>query len=356
MKAKTASKRRPSPLKEGLKKGLDALVVGGGSFGTVLATLLVRNRKKVALWVRRKEQAREINRFHTNKAYFPEAKLPPNLIATTSLRESVAAAPIVIMAIPSKSFREVTRQVGDYLSGEQVLVHATKGIEPETYRRMSEILKEETCALKIGAISGPNLAKELMKGDPAGAVIASHYEEVIQKIQSLFAGASLRLYGGYDIIGAEIGGAFKNIIALVTGCASGMGFGDNTKSLVITRGLFEMAQYGVALGADVFTFGGLAGIGDLMATCNSPLSRNYQVGLRLSKGETLKQILESTRQVAEGVPTTRAVHEQARVLNLDLPFVDAAHATLFEGRTVQDLFLRLSERPTSMELVRLFPR
>src|SRR4030095_8004004 len=254
------------------------------------------------------------------------------------------------------SFREVTRQVGDYLSGEQVLVHATKGIEPVTYRRMSEIFKVEACALKIGVISGPNVAKELMKGDAAGAVIASHYEEVIRKIQNLYGGSSLRLYGGHDVIGAEVGGAFKNIIALVTGCASGMGFGDNTKSLVITRGLFEMAQYGVALGADVLTFGGLAGIGDLMATCNSPLSRNYQVGIRLSKGESLQEIIDSTRQVAEGVPTTRAVHEQAKVLSLDLPFVRSAHATLYEGHSVRDLFLRLSERPTAMEMVRLAMR
>lgn len=353
MKPKLHSAR---PSRKEKLKDLEVLVVGGGSFGTVLATLLAKNRRKVALWVRREEQAREINRLHTNKAYFPEDKLPLNLVATTSLKDTVPQSPIVIMAVPSKSFREVTRHVGDYLSGDQILVHATKGIEPGTYRRMSEILKEETCVLKIGVISGPNLAKELMKGDPAGAVIASHYEEVIQKTQALFARSGLRLYGGYDVIGAEIGGAFKNIIALVTGCANGMGFGDNTKSLVITRGLFEMAQYGAALGADIFTFGGLAGIGDLMATCHSPLSRNYQVGYRLSKGESLKQIIDSTRQVAEGVSTTRAVHDQARALNLDLPFVDAAYATLYEGRTVQDLFLRLSERPTSMEMVRLFSR
>ncbi|MFO1519605.1 MAG: NAD(P)H-dependent glycerol-3-phosphate dehydrogenase [bacterium] len=334
-------------------QALEAAVIGGGSFGTALASLLARNGRRVLLWVRRTEQANEINRRHTNHLYFPDQSLPEALRATADLKSAVSGTPVVILAVPSKSFREIARRVGDHLTGEQVVLHVTKGIEPDSFKRMSEILREETCALKIGVLSGPNLAGEMMRGDPSGALIASHFDEVVRKAQELFAGGSLRLYGGMDVIGTEIGGAFKNIVALVSGAASGMGFGDNTKALIITRGLSEMTQYGVALGADMLTFGGLAGIGDLMATCNSSLSRNFQVGRRLSQGEKLKKIIESSTQVAEGVSTTRAVHRQARDLNLDLPLVEAVYAVLYEGADPRAQLLRLMSRPTGFERVRL---
>jgi glycerol-3-phosphate dehydrogenase (NAD(P)+) len=332
---------------------LQAAVIGGGTFGTALATLLAKNHRRVKIWVRRKEQANEINKTHINRLYFPDHELPHRLAATTDISEIIRGTPVVIMAVPSKHFRGVTREVGNFLTGDQMLVHATKGIEPGSHKRMSEILREETCALKVGVISGPNLAREIMDGSPAGALVASHYQEVVLATQALFAGSYLRLYGGKDVIGTEIGGAFKNIIALITGVATGMGFGDNTKSLIITRGLSEMARYGVALGADVFTFGGLAGIGDLMATCHSPLSRNFQVGLRLAQGEKLKDILAAATQVAEGVPTAKAVYEQAHALHLDLPLVDAIYSTLYEGMEPSQLLVRLMERPAGNELVQL---
>jgi glycerol-3-phosphate dehydrogenase (NAD(P)+) len=246
---------------------LDAVVLGGGSFGTTLASLLSENGARVKLWVRRSDQAREINKAHTNEQYLKGFKLPSRLRATTDIGKTVRTAPIVIVAIPSKSFREVANNIGDHIRGDQVLVHATKGLEAGTFKRMTDILREETCSLKIGVISGPNLAVEVMMGNPAGAVIASNYTEVIEKVQALFAGSRMRMYGGRDVAGTEIGGAFKNIIALATGVSDGMGFGDNTKALLMTRGLNEMVRYGVALGASVLTFGGLAGIGDLMATC-----------------------------------------------------------------------------------------
>src|SRR5262249_51494741 len=300
---------------------LDVLVVGGGSFGTALASILVRNHRRVRLWVRRNEQAEEINRQHSNRLYFPEQKVPPDLQATTDLEAAMMETPVILIAVPSKSFREVARKVGDYLTGEQILLHATKGIEPVTFKRMSEILREETCGLKIGAISGPNLAEELMKGNPAGSTVASHFDEVVRQAQDLFAGGPLRLYGARDVIGTEIGGAFKNIIALMSGAAQGLGYGDNTKALIVTRGLAEMTRYGLALGAAAETFSGLAGIGDLMATCSSPLSRNFKTGRRFGEGESLEEILSSSKQVVEGIPTTLAVYEQIRVLQLDLPMV-----------------------------------
>lgn len=331
---------------------LDAVVVGGGSFGTTLAALLAENKKRVKIWTRRSEQAKEINKAHANSRYLPGFKLPASLKATADMESAVRAAPVVIMAIPSKSFREVANKVGEFIRGDQVLVHATKGLEVETYKRMSEILREETCSLKVGVISGPNLAVEVMNGYPAGAVIASHYSEVIESVQRLFAGSRMRMYGGRDVTGTELGGAFKNIIALATGVSDGMGFGDNSKALLMTRGLNEMVRYGVALGGNILTFGGLAGIGDLMATCASPLSRNYRVGLGLAAGEKLEAVIESLGQVAEGVPTTAAVHDQATKMGIsgDLPIVEEVHAVLYEGRGTLQALKNLMNIPVGDEL------
>jgi len=345
--SKKVSKRAP-----GLKD-LDALVVGGGSFGTTIASLLAENDKRVALWVRRGEQAREINREHTNERYLTGFTLPAKVLATTDLESAVRAAPIVIVAIPTKSFREVTKSVGDYIQGDQVLVHATKGLEVDTFKRMSELLREETCCRKIGVVSGPNLAVEIMRGHPAGAVLASRYQEVIERVQGLFAGGRMRMYGGRDVIGTELGGAFKNIIALATGVSDGMGFGDNTKSLLMTRGLSEMVRFGVALGANILTFGGLAGIGDLMATCASPLSRNYRVGQGLAAGDRLDDIIERLGQVAEGVPTAAAVHSQAIDLGLDMPIVRVVHGMLYEGHTSTQALKDLMTIPVGDELAAL---
>ncbi len=344
MKARSPKKKSVAPASE-----LDCLVVGGGSFGTALAALLVRNHRKVSLWVRREEQAQEINRHHTNKSYFPALKLPTALEATTDLSEVVPKAPIVLIVVPSKGFREVARQVGDHLSGDQLLIHSTKGIEPGTFKRMSQILREETCALKIGAISGPTLAEELMSGNPAGATVASLFDEVASRTQELFAGCPLRLYSGKDLIGTEIGGAFKNIIALMAGAAHGLDLGDNTKALIVTRGLYEMTLYGAALGADPITFTGLAGIGDLMVTCSSTLSRNFRTGLRFAQGESLEAILASSSQVVEGVSATLSVHQQSIQLGLDLPMVRAVYGAFYEGHKVQDLLSALMERPPGRE-------
>ena len=336
------------------QKNLDVLIVGGGSFGTALATLLSETGKAFEMWVRREELAEEINTRHTNSRYASGHKLSPDIRATTNLEQAVKRATTVLMAVPSRSFREVARNVGDWIQGDQILVHTTKGLEIETFKRMSTILREETCTLKIGVLSGPNLAGEIMAGHPAGATVASHYDEVIHAIQDLFKGSGrIRVYGGHDVVGTEVGSALKNIIALAAGISDGMGFGDNTKSLLLTRGLSEMARVGVALGADVFTFGGLTGVGDLMCTCASSLSRNHQVGERLAKGETLDDILNSMTQVAEGVPTTEAVHRYATSVGLDLPIVSAVRRILFEQEEVLESLAQLMQLPVGEELAAL---
>ena len=332
---------------------LDVLVVGGGSFGTTLASLMTNLGRRTRLWVRRAEQAEEINREHTNSRYLPGFELPAGLEATTDLAMSVKAAQVVMVVIPSRQFREVAKKLGDHIRGDQVLLHATKGLEIDTFKRMSEILREETCSLKIGVLSGPNLALEIMAGHPAGATLASRYDEVIEKGQALFKGERIRVYGGRDVVGTEIGGAFKNIVALAAGAAQGMGYGDNTKSLLMTRGLSEMVRFGVALGADILTFGGLAGIGDLIATCASPLSRNNRVGVALAEDRELDDILEEMGQVAEGVPTTKAVHIQAESMGLDLPIVRAVYEVLYQGRKTPDALADLMRIPVGDELAAL---
>jgi glycerol-3-phosphate dehydrogenase (NAD(P)+) len=331
----------------------DVTIIGGGSFGTALATILGRLGRRVMLSVRRAEAADKLNSSHTNEEYAPGQVLPETITATVSMEEAVKASPAVLMAVPSRSFRETARLVGEHLSGDQILVHATKGIEIDTYKRMSEILREETCALKIGVISGPTLAAELMAGHPAGALIASRFDEVVAAVQALFERSNLRMYGGRDVVGTELAGAFKNIIAIAAGCTDGLGFGDNARSLLVTRGLSEMARLGVMMGADVFTFGGLAGIGDLMATCSSKLSRNHTVGERLAKGEAIEAILDSMHHVAEGVPTTAAVNRHILSIGLDLPIVRAVHGTLYEHRPPLSGLTELMALPVGSELASL---
>lgn len=336
-----------------LRKELDVLVVGGGAFGTSLATILARLGRKVNLWVRRPEQAKEINSKHVNSRYLPGIKIPKSLKATTDLASTVKLAPVILIVVPSQSFRKVARMLGAHLEGDQIVVHATKGFEIATFKRMSQILQEETCALKIGVLSGPTLAKELMAGHPAGALIASRYHEVFKQVQALFATSTLRVFSGTDVAGTEMAGAFKNIIALGAGISDGLGYGDNTKALLVIRGLVEMSQLGVAMGGEVMTFGGLAGVGDLMATCASPLSRNHTVGSRLAAGDSLQTILDTMPHVAEGVPTTAAVHRHAAAIGLNLPIVQAVNGILYGGLDVADAVNLLMTLPTGRELASL---
>ncbi len=333
--------------------GIDATVVGGGSFGTALAHVMAAQGHHVMLWVRRAEQATEINDLHRNTSYLPNVALAPTLRATTELDAAVHGAPVVLVSVPSRSFRGVARAMGEYITGDQIVVHTTKGLELHTAKRMSEILREETCALKLGVLSGPTLADEIAQGHPAGAVVASRYQEVVQSVQALYAGSCLRTYGGNDPVGTELGGAFKNIIALAAGVVDGLGLGDNTKALLLTRGLSEMARFGVSMGGKVFTFGGLAGIGDLIATCASPLSRNHHVGERVGKGERLHEVLASMTHVAEGVPTTEAVYEEAQRKHLALPIVEAVYQVLTQERPALEAVATLMRLPVADELAQL---
>jgi len=324
-------------------------VVGAGSWGTTLAKVLGENGRQTFLWARDAELCRQINESHENPRYLPGARLAQTVEATAELRHLCERCELILLVVPSHGLRQVARAMGDHLHGGQMVVHCTKGIERETGSRMSEIIREETCLRKIGALGGPNLASEIALCNPAGTVVASKYDEVVRAAQAVLHNRYFRVYGGDDVVGVEVGGAFKNIVALAAGIADGLRLGDNTKALLLTRGLSEMARFGAMMGAEVVTFGGMAGIGDLMATCASPLSRNHQVGERLARGETLADIERSMFMVAEGVKTTRAVHAIARHRGLELPIVRAAHAILYEGISVREALDTLMARHVGRE-------
>lgn len=316
-------------------------VVGAGSWGTTLAKIVGENDHEVLLWARRPELVEQLNEGRHNPQYLPQVALPSAVRATAELQRVCGVCRLLLVAVPSHGFRAVAREMAPFLDGEHLIVHTTKGIEEQTHKRMSEVLREETPVRKIGVLAGPNLAPELACGQPAGTLIASRFGEVFRRAHAALSTSYFRVFSGQDVIGAEIGGMFKNIVALAAGIVDGLGLGDNTKAFLMTRGLNEMARLGVAMGANVLTFGGMAGIGDLVATCASPHSRNHQVGVRLGRGDSLEQILGQTRMVAEGVRATRAVRAFAERHRLQLPIVRALHRVLYEQTPLDEAMREL---------------
>ncbi|RMG17187.1 MAG: NAD(P)-dependent glycerol-3-phosphate dehydrogenase [Planctomycetota bacterium] len=325
-------------------------VLGGGSFGTVLAHLAGRNEHPTRLWMRSAERAAELNAERTNARYLGEHRLAESVVATTDLEEAVRGAALVVFAVPSHAIREVAGEAGAYLSGEQVVLSATKGLEPESFRRMTEVIRGETCALKLGALSGPNLAKEIIAGQPSAATVGSRFREVIAVAARLLHGNNFRIYGNHDLVGVELAGALKNVIAIASGLAHGLGFGANVRALIVTRGLAEIQRLGVSLGADPLTFAGLAGVGDLIVTCGSELSRNFRVGVGLAAGKSLETIFDELGEVAEGVNTARVAHALARDRGVAMPITESVHRLLFAGVTPQEVLEDLMTRKARYEV------
>lgn len=332
-----------------VRDGKQAAVIGGGSWGTALAHLIGVAGAKVRLWMRSEERAQEINEKHTNTRYLKDRPIHPNVEATTDLASAAGFAETIIVAIPSANFRSIAYSLGECVSGDQILVSATKGFEAEHLTRMSQILREETCCRKIGAISGPNLADEVMDNHPTATVVASPMDEVVEKTGVLIAGPTLRVYGNHDLTGVELMGALKNIVAIAAGVSAGMGYGQNSLAMLLTRGLTEMSRLGEALGADRMTALGLAGLGDLMATCASPLSRNNTLGRKLASGMTLAEAQADTIKVAEGVNTTYAAVMHAQRLGVDMPITRAVHAILFEEHKPSAVLAKLMSRANRYE-------
>ncbi len=325
----------------------DVAVVGAGSWGTALARVLAVKGHRVALWAREPEVVEQVQRTQENGTFLPGASLPETLYATGDLPMALEAKEMVVSAIPSQFVSTVLGKVREALHPKVQIVSASKGIEVATGRRMDEVLTELLSPEQghlLTFLSGPSFAAEVAREEPTAVVVASRSSGAAQAAQEAFQTDYFRVYTNPDVLGVELGGALKNVIALAAGAVAGLGFGHNTLAALITRGLAEITRLGASMGADPATFSGLAGMGDLVLTCTGTLSRNRTVGYRLGQGETLEEILADMKGVAEGVRTVQAVRELAREARVEMPIAEEVHALLWEGKSpaeaVRDLMLR----------------
>jgi len=327
-------------------------VLGAGSWGTALAMVLEENGNDVRLWSHKAKQADEINLKHTNKLYLPSAVLAENIRATSHIEEAIKDAEVIVFVIPTKAIREVAKTIAPLLTKPTVIVHASKGLEQESHKRISEILEEEIPESKRQAVvvlSGPSHAEEVAVKDLTTITAASTNKEAAKVVQDLFMNDYFRVYTNNDIIGVELGAALKNIIAVGAGALQGLGYGDNAKAALMTRGLAEISRLGVAFGADPMTFLGLSGVGDLIVTCTSVHSRNWRAGHMLGKGNSLKEVLESMGMVVEGIATTKAAYELAEQKEIEMPITAAIYEVLYNGANVEDIIVSLMKRDGKSE-------
>jgi glycerol-3-phosphate dehydrogenase (NAD(P)+) len=327
-------------------------VVGTTSWGTTLAVILARRGLDVRLWARTEDEAADLRAQGQNSRLVPGVEFPPDLSVTSDKADAFSRADLVIVAVPSRSLRDNVRLIGDALTGTAVMVSATKGLESASGMRMSQILAEELSPGShqgICALSGPNLAMEIIQDKPSSTVVASESIDAAARAQSLMTSNLFRVYTNEDIAGVEFGGALKNIIGLGAGICDGLGFGDNAKAAFMTRGLAEITRLGVAGGANPLTFAGLAGMGDLVATCSSTLSRNHHVGEQLAKGKTLEETRSAMANVAEGVDTTAAAVLLADRLDVDMPITRATYSVLFDSVDLERAISQLLERAPTAE-------
>ncbi len=328
-------------------------IIGAGAWGTTLAWMLARQGKRVKLWVREPELAEAMREERRNVTFMPDLELPPAIEPSNDLEEVLEDASVILVAVPSHGLRDVIRAAAPHFPAEAIIISATKGLERGSGMRMSEVILQELSEQhdhQIAALSGPNLSGEIAQRMPAVSVVASCDEATACFVQRLLSSPLFRVYTNCDIIGVELCGALKNVIAIAAGACDGLGYGDNAKAALITRGLAEMGRVGVKLGAQPATFWGAAGLGDLTATCMSRLSRNWNVGWRLGQGQSLDQIQQGRDSVAEGIYTTVAACELASQVAVEVPIARAVHLVLFEGcgpaEAVRMLMTRQSKAET----------
>lgn len=334
-------------------------VLVAGSWGTALARVLADNGHEVTLWTRNQAQAEEINVQRRNNRFLPEVRLPSNIRATTDLSEALSGAKLALFAAPSSAMREVARMAAPHLAADAVVVHAAKGFERKTLKRMSTVLAEELGREEnaIVCLSGPSHAEEVIDRQPTTVVVASPELDNAYIAQDLFMNdAYFRVYTNPDLIGVETSGSVKNIIALGAGLSDGLGFGDNAKAALITRGLAEIARLGTAMGANPLTFAGLAGVGDLVVTCTSRHSRNWRAGSMLAQGLALEDVLQQMGMVVEGIRTTESAYALARKYNVEMPITAQLHEVLFHGKEPKQAVLDLMGRDRTHELAQASDR
>jgi glycerol-3-phosphate dehydrogenase (NAD(P)+) len=324
-------------------------VIGAGSWGTTVASLTAANAPTV-IWARDPELAEEIRSCHANGRYLPGAELDPGLEATHSLAEAAAGADVLVMAVPSHGFRAVLEQAAEHVRPWIPVVSLTKGLEQGTRLPMTQVVDEVMPGHPVGVLSGPNVAKEVIDGLAAAAVLAMPDAQVAQALQAIFRTRVFRVYTSTDVVGAEIAGALKNVVAIAAGMAQGLGAGDNTRALVIARSLAELTRLGVAMGGQPATFAGLAGMGDLVATCISPHGRNRHVGEQLAFGKTVEEITADMDMVAEGIKSSRVAKELADEHGLEVPIINEVYCVCHEGHTPRQAFRGLLKTVPTTEL------
>lgn len=327
---------------------VNVTVLGGGSWGTTVAALAAHNTPTV-LWARDPEVAREINEADRNTKYLGDRPLPGSLGATADLEEALSKADVVVFGVPSHSLRNTVNQAAPFIRPWVPLVSLIKGLEQDSLLRPTQMITRELPGHPVAVLSGPNLAREVLDGYAAAAVVSTPDDAVAKALQPLFSTNVFRVYRNQDVLGSEMGGVLKNIIAIATGMADGLGVGDNTRAMVITRGLAEITRLGQAMGAEEQTFYGLTGLGDLMATCSSRLSRNRRVGEELASGKPLDQITSEMGQVAEGVKTAAAVMELARKHDVIMPIASEVDAVINQGRTPREAYRGLRRTAAESE-------
>ena len=327
-------------------------VVGAGGWGTALAKVLADKGERVALWCHGRECYRDIAERRENRAYLPGIELPVNIEATQSLTTAVVHKLLVICAVPSHAVRDVFAQASDKINSDTLLLCGTKGLEEGTSRTMGELFADilgEACKARLAFLSGPTFAIEIARGLPAAVTAAAYSEEVAQRIQEILNTPSLRVYTSTDVVGVQIGGVVKNVIAIAAGISDGLGLGQNARAALITRGLAEMTRLAARMGADVMTLAGLPGLGDLILTCAGDLSRNRAVGLEIASGKSLAEITGSTRSVAEGVRNARSLHALAQRLGVEMPIVEQMDAVLYAGKKPAEAVRDLMQRSLKSE-------
>lgn len=328
-------------------------VLGGGSFGTVLANLAASNGSSVSLWVRDSENALRINSESSNSQYHPELELSSNIIASDDLKYVIANAQIILIAVPSIIFEDIIERIKSFVDKDAMIISCTKGIKSDPFRSMTDIIYSKIdCANEnnIGVLSGPNLAKEIAENKIAGTVIASKNNLLISKVKSLLSSKTFKVFSSNDIQGVELSGALKNVYAIICGIAESLNVGENALGLILTRSMAEMSRFAVAKGANPITFLGLSGMGDLVATCTSNLSRNFQLGVCLGEGLSLEESKNNVGQIAEGLRTLEVLKKEAEKLNISMPLVNSLHNLINKDTSPKILIDDLINNPHEVDV------
>ena len=329
---------------------MEIAIIGGGNFGTAIANIIAANGHATHLWMRDFEQAEEVARLRENRRYLPGHALAAGINPTADLAAAAAAAELLFVTVPSQSFREVCSQIAPYVRPRDILISGTKGIDGDGFRLMSQLLGELTPSERVGVLSGPNLAEEIADGQYTGTVVASADSEACALVQDVMRNDRLRVYISSDLYGVELGGALKNIYAIICGMAAGLNVGQNTVGMLITRALAEMSRFAVSMGGNPFTFLGLSGVGDLLVTCASPLSRNYQLGFKIANGMSLDAAADALGKLAEGVNTLKVVRAKKNDLQVYMPLVEGLYQLLFEQRDIAQVIDVLMSADEGMDV------